>query len=951
MLIGRMRSARDGTDEYKAAKLALEKRFDPYIQKLRDEGVAVNDLSALYDGLAKKITEANKQRFLEQAQSSIAQAYGDALNNIEADTKRIIGKIANELGRTLTGNEEGAIRHYVSTGEKNETFKSLGDVLQKHEIIAVAAEGVYGAVQRSEQSFADDLRDLMNRNTDAADKYSDAMVDAAKRFDAAEDRIAGGADASQQTYKISSIIAGIKKLDAEIEKLRQKAKTAGITEEEKGLLEGLVEDRETQAKLYKSLMGVDYDKQIKAAQTADDKATRDRISGIKAEISVLEKYSAAREKLEPWFGSDTDKELTKIFGDGKDYSTLDAQILSLCDSLRELGDAGVEAADQIEARLGLDKTSLIAKKQQQLKKYEASLQPYLGKDFSFSGSGIEYKASRILADYNTKVEQATQEYEKLYIEARRLDEETRTLGEQFSAELAQLEAERDEKFVALAESIYGEQTKGLNLSEWAHKSGGEIRGIIAALKGISVPQELAKILDENALKALADALNALANADIEKATNAFDNNKLRNWQKWAGAVSEIGSALKEYGDAAGNDTIAGIGEALSFVSETASDVFSRLAQGDILGASLSFIENIAKEIFAAATAAEEFKKALREANEEARYDAMIGMLGEDSIFGENGMRKVRDAVSVMQEARASMNGRDISRALKFKGGIGVLGLLKQAPQTLARLAESIGRDLYDAYGNLNADTLQAILDTYDDLKQTEKEWITQAIDDSKAYSEAMEQLDGVMQDIFGQITSSAADAIVDKWADAGDAALDYVDILDDVARAYAKMITQSMLLDSVFDDNFKQDLLKRFSAGDTEGAMELILQGMERMQELAPAIAEALEPLRPYIKTSSSSTDTLKDGINKELVEGNSSLIASYINAMRADLSVMRGMQTTGWSDVRFIREHLPTLADHLSDIAGNTFDNATAAQGILAKLTGIITTSTNGGNAVRTTK
>ena len=132
--------------------------------------------------------------------------------------------------------------------------------------------------------------------------------------------------------------------------------------------------------------------------------------------------------------------------------------------------------------------------------------------------------------------------------------------------------------------------------------------------------------------------------------------------------------------------------------------------------------------------------------------------------------------------------------------------------------------------------------------------------------------------------------------------------------------------------------------------MELILGGLQQIQAMAPQIADALEPLRPYIQNSSSG-DSLKDGINKELVEGNSSLIASYMNAMRADLSVLRTLQSSGWQDVRLMREYAPTYADYMAQISANTFDSAQASQAILAKLQSVIGNSTNGGSAVRTMK
>lgn len=950
LLVGRLKSAKEGTEEYRLAKLALEKRFDPYIQQLRNEGVAVNDLSVLYDGLAKKITEANKQRFLEQAQSSISEAYTKATDNIEKDTVALINKMAGGIGRVLTGDEEGAIRHYIATGEHNSIFKTLETELNKNRTYTSNSPFATGyRAAMDDGTYMDSLRDLMNRQALADTTYTDAMVEAAKKFDSAQSLVSGNAEETQQQLiKVESIVAGIKNLDSEIDKIRTKAKSEGINEEEKSRLDALVEDREEQAKLYKSIMGKDYDKSVKAAQTEQDKATKDRISNLKAEAAVLEKYLDAREKLEPFFGGDTDNQLAKIFGDSRDYSALDADIATLCDRLRELGTEGAQAAEQIETRLGIDKVSAIVKAQTAMKKYDDALRKYLGEDFSFSGSSLEYKASRILADYNTKVENATIEYEKIYNQARALDQETRTLGEQFSAQLAQLEAERNEKFIGLAKSIYGQQTGGLNLTEWAHKSGREIKEIISAIGNISIPKNIADKLDEKTLKALQDALETLASDDIEKAFRELDENRLRNLRKAASSVSSIAGALKEYAEANGNQALADMAQGLGFIADTASGIIERVAQGDWPGAILSFVGSIAKEIMGAAMATAQLNAALAEATEQSRRIGLSNALklGTNGIFGENGMAKVRNAVSVIKELRGTMSngngvwlrGKDSWLSPKWETQIG-------------NLAAGVGGELYDAYGNLNAETLQTILNTYKSLDTESRAWIEHAIHDSEAYAEAMEQLEGVVSSVFGQIASSASDAIVEKWKERGDAALDYADILDDVATRYAKMMIESAILDKVLTPDKASAIVDMFARGDTEGAMERIAGDMQTIRDMEPVWEQILQAFDPYFNRSSSGTDSIKDGINKELVEGNSSLIASYMNAMRADLSVLRQLQTAGWADIRFVREMMPTLADHAARIEANTYDNAVAANAILGKLQSIITTSTNGGSAVRTTK
>ena len=127
---------------------------------------------------------------------------------------------------------------------------------------------------------------------------------------------------------------------------------------------------------------------------------------------------------------------------------------------------------------------------------------------------------------------------------------------------------------------------------------------------------------------------------------------------------------------------------------------------------------------------------------------------------------------------------------------------------------------------------------------------------------------------------------------------------------------------------------------------------------MAPQIEQILEPLRPYIKEtgqSGASENTLSSGI-KSITENTASLLASYVNAMRADLSVIRNMQASGWQDVKAIREavqgqYIPTYNEYMAQIAANTYDTAQSNMEILSRLKSVITVSPTGGSAVRMAK
>ena len=286
-LYGRLKNAREGTDEYAAAKLAIQKRFGSYITELNNEGVAVGNLANIYQNLADKIKNANKQRFLEESQQDIIKAYNIAQGNAEGRLKAVLSQIKTTGGRGLTADEEGAIRHYVNTGEKNALFKSIEESLNNRMMTAVA--GQHGIeYRRNGKTFRDELTDIKNDVDLASITYADAMTDAAKRFDAVNKEIVS--NAPQMEYKLSSIVEGIKKVDAEIAQLRGKARGGSITQDEKDRLDALVKEREEYAKEYKDIMGVDYDKDTRASAKAVESANKEELRSLQKRVSVIQKY-------------------------------------------------------------------------------------------------------------------------------------------------------------------------------------------------------------------------------------------------------------------------------------------------------------------------------------------------------------------------------------------------------------------------------------------------------------------------------------------------------------------------------------------------------------------------------------------------------------------------------------------------------------------------------------
>lgn len=432
------------------------------------------------------------------------------------------------------------------------------------------------------------------------------------------------------------------------------------------------------------------------------------------------------------------------------------------------------------------------------------------------------------------------------------------------------------------------------------------------------------------------------------------------------AVQKLTGALTELGEALDNPNLASIGESVGEVTGAWGEMAEAFISGDPIKAVSSVVEFIVGGIIKEEIALAKLRAAIAEASRESRnlkFDQMLSADAE-SIFGESGVAKMENAVKAISSIKKEMaslgnsvkkNGylvRSANRGTEYYDNL---------VEMLRARAKEIGRDFLDQYGNYNAETLQAILDTYTDLGKKEKAWINQAIDDSNNYAKAIEQLEGVLSDVMGDLAGSAADTIVDKWKEAGEAALDYADILDEVATRYAKMLVESMLMDQVFNEDFENNLKKVFSGGDVETAMAMVAEKMEEVTQLAPEIAAILAPLQQYIKNTGESTNTLSEGISKELIERNSTLLASYINGIRADVAVTR----------QDIHAYLPLIAErmavggttpslalyqqevnaHLANIEAYNASLAENMADFLTRFKGMIGAASTGGSALRVMK
>ena len=154
---------------------------------------------------------------------------------------------------------------------------------------------------------------------------------------------------------------------------------------------------------------------------------------------------------------------------------------------------------------------------------------------------------------------------------------------------------------------------------------------------------------------------------------------------------------------------------------------------------------------------------------------------------------------------------------------------------------------------------------------------------------------------------------------------------------------------AAFDDEREKAFIDALKNGDAGEAMSIVESAMQAAVDMLPAVNEALQVLEPYRLMSSDGADSNSIGSGiKSITEDTANLLASYINAIRADVSIMRGLQERGWGYIESFGASLPTLNDYIAQIAATNFDIAQSNQSILSEIQSVIGAPGTSGMVVR---
>lgn len=394
-------------------------------------------------------------------------------------------------------------------------------------------------------------------------------------------------------------------------------------------------------------------------------------------------------------------------------------------------------------------------------------------------------------------------------------------------------------------------------------------------------------------------------------------------------IDKIGGSIRQLGEASGNTGLKDLGEAV----EGIGGLVQGFAQGGLIDGIVNAVSMIADEVVNVISANKQLEQAIDSANVDSWADRMDEMMQTDGIFGSDSIAQVNASVKVMREAQKQLqdvwkggkvNAQDRSGFANFFG-------IKDDYRELGDMARELGRDLYDSYGNLNSDTLQAILDTYSDLGAEDRKWMEEAIAYSDEYAEAMENVASYLDDLFGDVAGDIADKMVDASIETGNAAVDLGDVVSDVGKKMAKDLIKSMIISTYFE-GMEEQINKRIAENGMNAETSSFIIG--KVNEAVQAIEGDMDYWNNVIASLSGLWSGAAEDASATLGTSLGAASQESIDMMTGQLNAIRTHQIT-------IESRVDSVLLSLAGIRQDMNSNACNAEGYLDKIE-INTRSTN---------
>ena len=459
--------------------------------------------------------------------------------------------------------------------------------------------------------------------------------------------------------------------------------------------------------------------------------------------------------------------------------------------------------------------------------------------------------------------------------------------------------------------------------------------------------------NEKLAKSLADLADKTTEADkAQKLYNA--SIAMASVGAFASALDKVAAEMKKVADASSDtalqelsDTVSGIAQNLQAAAAGYAAAASAGAGAYAwIGAVIGGVGDLILQIVDSVVEIEKYNQMMKNATAEwalsvAQVRNEYALLQEqfDTIFGAVSLSKMTGWANVLQEQGnkikdfnkglvAELSNTSIKTGTQFYfdpagdlGGSGRVGWYG-VYQSLSQLTP----ELFNDDGLLNFAYLDEFKQSkyWDMLSDDWKHTLEEMAEANKAYEDALAQMRDYLTSVFGEVGESISDALVTAFEESGEAAFDMGDILSSVAKKFVKDWTQAFLVKNYLQklDDSVEKLWEDNSLSMEEQisqSLGLLRDTLAGMSDKLPEIQAFYEAVEDQFHWADGAGEELGDAIKTALVEQNSSLIAGYINSMRADITMQRNeiMQSIS-PNVEQISTTLNTHLMAVKSIEGN---------------------------------
>jgi hypothetical protein len=927
----KLKLAKEGTEEYEKAKKQIYTQYAGYIADLKEEGVEVGNLVTLYDSLKIKVQEYTQAKFRSLAQTDLDQTFEQEVTAIRNRYKDLVSYIdslrENSGEEKLSAMDKEGLWQYI-TGDiatlwdmaENPDLKRIKQILSKDILpfgdMALELQTEMGKIKNT---YAEDMQAIIDLYGEATDEIED-----------------------------------------------KNPFTIPVDDEGKG----------------KS-----------PAQKA-----------IEEQIKSVQKLQDAYEKLMPYLNEvqmkSTLKSLfPKIEAGVIDSLDFNAELERLADKLEEFEE---DAAQRLRDTIGKDVAGTIVDSFKAIEQYKKMLDSWLGEDFNLSGKGVSFDISKVIRNLNNEYAKIDQKREKaldLLNKAQMGDEvalaKVREVygqevwkkylenGERVINELAVKEKNAakqtaDENIRDLANKYVSEQlkSKNVNLSEFEDKTLAQIKEQIKRLEEIrdeaqnKANEALAAVvtgkLESGEYAQWQMLLDVLKQLDIliDDTGEEVDKKVTKNIQKSLSAVSDLGNKLSSLGSNLELPSMEQLGRFIGETAQGAASIMEALESDNTVELVTNIVSMVYNGIATMITAAYEHQQALNEAS--AEYADILRDIRRESysdIFGTDEMGLAAENAKILKEAQddyqdAFNKFTEIGLKARKQGTAGWSFKKESVADILGDISEVSGWDLYRENGELNLAAIEAYYDTYSKgLTKKQRDLVQNLIDSGKVVDDAAAQEAEYLTSLFSGVADNIAESMIEAFLESGDAAIDMGNIISDVSKQMVSDLIKNLYLMPILND-YTEDL-KAIDANTAltptaaaEQKLQILDNALQEISGQSDNITATIERFEDYLRageTEGGSTDALGQGI-KGITEDQANLLASYLNAIRADVSYSKTLWVKMDANLQRIADMFtstPTLMEYQAQIAANTYDTAIATQQILAELRSVVTTD-SGDSAIR---